>query len=290
MREITDVMLVTTANPTYLKCWNPVSEVWKTKFGVTPHLLFFDTEDHFKRSQDAGLLRDDWGEVTVMHPELPFENPSRPWEAPTLLFWMAKYFQGGPGPRIIAGIDRMPLRPAWRELLPNALDDQLVVAFSGAYRPWSGVHWADGWLDLIKNRYPYYPSEWVIGRKDTFYEMYDTEVDPFCFLARVATADLVPMFNNVAGRWGLDEAYHSQQLSLRAGSPRVSLPDGFWPRVCASCRLVYGKAFKDSDIKAGRYGSMNGGWADRGEKDPWLRKVIDAIPDYRDMGLHGREN
>jgi hypothetical protein len=62
--KINRVILATNNNPLYYDFWNPISKVYKEKFGIEPTLVWLGTEQEYIDSP----LDNTYGEVLIVEP------------------------------------------------------------------------------------------------------------------------------------------------------------------------------------------------------------------------------
>ena len=98
--KVDRVILSSNNSKVYYDFWNPLSKVYKEKFGIIPTLIWVGTEEE---KNNAGISSE-YGEVIVVDPNPNYTIPS---QCPWALFWATQFFQEEVC--FICGIDEVPL-------------------------------------------------------------------------------------------------------------------------------------------------------------------------------------
>ena len=183
-------------NPLYSDFWEPVSKVWKLRFGITPHLIYFGEQD----------LSEEWGTVTKVTPVkgIPIHFQTQ-WAR----FWFTS--QEEDSVCIVSDIDMFPVSKHHFGDQLSDIDSNKYVHLTGNHRPLPVCyHVAKG--SVFKK---------VLKLDDTFEES----------CKRIWSTSLAPDSHMGLERWGLDEAYTTQLLEVYTEPDLVLLPNSVGPRL-----------------------------------------------------------
>lgn len=161
------------SNPLYLDFWEPVSKLWKLKFGVTPVLLYFGEGDPTTK----------YGDVIKIDcmPSIPL-----PLQCQWARYWYATTIKDNVG--IISDIDMLPLSKHY-------FIDQIKNIDNTKY-----VH-----LNPCFGEYPRIPACYHVATGDTYEKVlgkYDTFAESMNDLISVMSGDC----------WYFDEAYSTHKI------------------------------------------------------------------------------
>ena len=189
----TRVILTANENPNYYHFWNPLSKVYKEKFGITPTLIWFGNKKDIKR---LGLSKE-YGDIVV-------QKPVKDYPIPVQTTWALYYFTKLYPDDIITicGIDEVPLSKMFLfDMVQDVSDDAYVMLIGDAYRP---HYWA--------NEGGVSPSGGHMAKGSTFQKAYEFE-DTFEEEFEKVYNNKVPAFwESTAGQWGKDESYMSLKI------------------------------------------------------------------------------
>lgn len=207
MPKVNRVILALTRNKNYTGYWNYVSEIWATKFGVIPTLIFYGDPGE----KELCNLSEAYGEIVCL-PRIPEVtlNLEREWACTWGLFFGASLYCDEIC--MLSGIDQIPLGGLFFDHLQKvpSWPDKYAIGFGDAYQ---GTH---------------FPSSHHVARGSKFREIYD--LNP-CWQIEVTK-----VFSTrwrwacvMEDAWCLDEAYSSSLLAQRIKQHQDVHPmDIFW--------------------------------------------------------------
>lgn len=202
--KIDRVIVVLNNNKNYVSFWNVFSKIWKTKFKVTPTLMFVGTDDELKEND----LSQKYGEIIRLEPlsEVVLDS-SLDWSVTWALFYGPTLF-----PEEVcmtSGIDQLPLSDKFIASISEDSKESYIVGFAGAYRDIPNI----------------FPSSHHVALGKTFKEMYEIEDDWHSEIRKVFNTR--SRYTRLSGNyWGLDEAYSSERL-LDSNSDKIVYKDIF---------------------------------------------------------------
>lgn len=201
--KINRVILASNFNPTYYHFWNPLSKVYKEKFGINPTLVWLGTEDEMK---EAGIS-EEYGDVIIQepHPEYPV-----PFQSTWALFWATQFYKDDVC--IIMGIDQVPLSRMFFDMVEPLNIDDYAMLIADAYRP----HY---WTETAS------PSSYHVATGESYCKVYGFEKDFKDEVEKVVNSGVKAFWEDTAGRWGIDETYSCYKL--REGKVNVVAIDNF---------------------------------------------------------------
>jgi hypothetical protein len=257
--KINRVILVTDANPMYVDFWNPISKVYRDKFGWEPTLVFLGS-----REQAAEL-----GMLSISYGLIPHPDYSLPLQAT-----LAMAFAAGQFPNdtiLIQGIDEVMLSPLFPSMVDKYEDDTYVQLIDDAYLP---HHWS--------NPGGTSPSGLHVAKGSTFQRVYDFPASFHEYVERVCGSG-IPAFWDAPdrdGRWGLDESHTSQKLrEFRDKGGKVACEGKFGLLVerRIECERWKEPVYDLDKLNAGWYSQSHlcRPYADHKE---WLDKLFNDIP------------
>ena len=191
--KIDRVILTSNTDKTYYEFWNQLSYTYKEKFGITPTLVFFGTEDEFN---NLGLSKE-YGEVFF---EKPIQSVGN-WQYTWALFYYTKFFPNETC--VLMGIDQIPLGSYFlKDIIENVNENDYVMLIDDAYitlgetdKDWS----SDGFS----------PSAYHISKGSVFNEIYKFEESFESEILKIKNLNVKTMWGN---SWGTDEGYSSSVL------------------------------------------------------------------------------
>jgi hypothetical protein len=190
--RVNRVILVTDANPMYADFWNPISKVYREKFGITPTLVFLGDNPH----QLGFELTDNSALIFTPHPEY-----SMPLQATLAMSYATGFYPDDT--ILIQGIDEVMLSPLFLNMVDKYEDDTYVQLIDDAYRP---HHWSQKGGTS--------PSGLHIAKGSTFQKVYDFPATFHEYVERVNNSGIGAFWDapDRDGKWGLDESYTSHKL------------------------------------------------------------------------------
>jgi hypothetical protein len=200
--KVDRVILSSNLNPMYYDFWNPVSKIYKEKFGITPTLIFFGTEED---SKNIGLS-DEFGEIIYEKEILSIPN----WQFTWALFYFTKFFENETC--LIMGIDHIPLGTYFiRDVIEDITDDKYVMLVDNHYSftKQQPIDWDLG---------GYCQSSYHIAKGKTFVDFYNFADSFEEEIIKVSKSNVKPMWGN---GWGMDEAYSSKILYEYPNKKRI---------------------------------------------------------------------
>lgn len=197
--KIDRVILSSNADPTYYHFWNALAPVYRDKFGIRPTLVWFGTEQEFN---DCGLDAS-LGDVHFIeaHPDYHI-----PWQTTWGLFWVTQFYPNDTC--FIIGIDQIPLSGMFiRDMIAPYHEDDYVMLISDAYKP---TYW--------KNEGGASPSSYHIAKGSIYNAVYSFEKEWKDEADKVGKSGINGLWENTAGRWGIDESYSCHMLRKYKGN------------------------------------------------------------------------
>jgi hypothetical protein len=191
--KIDRVLLSTNKDPMYYGFWNNLSFTYKEKFGITPTLIFFGTENDVN---SIGLSRE-FGEILCQEPIKNVNN----WQYTWSLFYFTKFFQNEIC--LTMGIDQIPLGTHFlKDLIKDISDEKYVMLIDNhyVYLNQSKDNWDTGGVSQ---------TAYHISKGETFNKIYNFEQDFEDEIYKIQSLKLKTMWGN---DWGMDETYSSKIL------------------------------------------------------------------------------
>ena len=163
--KVDRVILATNNNPLYYDFWNNLSFTYKEKFGITPTLIFFGTEEELSEIN----LSKEYGDIIVQAPVPDI----KPWQYTWGLFYFTKFFEDEVC--AIMGIDQIPMGTYFLgDVIQNVPDENYVMLIDDQYK-------LEGKSKFTWNENGFSPSAYHIAKGSTFWDVYDFE-ETFSFL------------------------------------------------------------------------------------------------------------
>jgi len=258
--KVDRVILSTTNNPLYYDFWNPLSKVFKEKFGISPTLVWLGTEDEYK----ASPLNDTYGDVYILEPN---PNYGLAMQSTWALYWMTQHFPDDVC--FIQGIDEVPLSMMFLgDKIAEYSNDDYVMLIADAYLP---HHWTK---DQSAS-----PSGQHVAKGSTFDKIYKFEDNFKDEIDKVCGAGVRAFWEDTAGRWGLDETYFSLRLREYEDESIIKSLDNFGLMVQ---RRIECERYKQPEYNIDL---LNQGWYSQGHlcrpfanHVEWLTKLYNDIP------------
>lgn len=200
--QIKHVILATDTNPTYYQFWNPISKIWKTKFNISPVLVFIGTD----KDKENCELSEEYGTIFV---QPPVPGIPTAWSATWSLYYYTQFFLNDVC--LIMGIDQIPLSTAFiKDKIKNIDEDSYVMYIADAY---------DGPGDVWKRT----PTSREIGRFPTAYHAAKGKLFKKIYNFENTFEDEIRKLNSMNNlpystspdlpvKWGIDESYASHKL------------------------------------------------------------------------------
>ncbi len=187
----TKVSISCNSNPYYLEFWEPVSRMWKKKFGIHPYLFFV--------GKPADAPRNDWGTVVCVDPVdgIP-EHTQAQWAR-------FHYTQSDPDAVwITSDIDMFPLSKYYFLEMAKSADDDCFVS-------------------LNSNMVDYFPVCYNIARGDVFRKVLDLNpnfAEDVTAVYNSTMSDSHSVNGQVFTNWSADEQYSSAKIcAYRKNNP-----------------------------------------------------------------------
>lgn len=206
--KIDRVILSANNLPMYYDFWNPVSKVYKEKFGITPTLLWTGTEDEL----NATNLSRAYGDILTVETHKDYGIP---FQSTWALYWATQFFPDDVC--FICGIDEVPLSGMFlKDIIAPYSNDDYVMTIADAYLP---NHWTK---DQSAS-----PSGQHSAKGSTFMDIYKFEPTFVKEVEKVVSAGVRAFWEDTAGRWGLDETYFSLRLREYPNKERIKSLNNF---------------------------------------------------------------
>lgn len=206
--KIDRVILVSNNNETYYGFWNPLSRVYKEKFGIKPTLVWVGTE----KEKNECNISDEFGEVIVVEPNNKYPLSQCTWAS----FWITQFFQNDVC--FICGIDEVPLSGMFiKDIVSQYSENDYLMLIADAYLP---DHWT---IDASTS-----PSGQHVSLGRNFVKIYNFENDFKDEVEKIFNSGAHEAYirRNPNGYWpvilehpywGIDECYYSQVLRSYKG-------------------------------------------------------------------------
>lgn len=194
--KIDKVILTCNYNSLYTGFWNPLSRLYKVKFGIDPVLVFLGTEEELQNSK----LNEDYGQI-IRHDNV--KSPNVNWTTTWALFYFTQKFPEDVF--LIMGIDQIPMGTKFIEnYISEFGNDDYVMVINDAYEH-NGFSkcWSKGGIS---------PSSYHIAKGKTFKEIYKFEET---FQSEISKIESLHGSN-----WGVDEIYSSKIL-FESKNPKI---------------------------------------------------------------------
>ena len=210
--KIDRVLLSSNSNINYYPYWNPLSKVYREKFGVIPTLIWVGTE---QEKNDCGISTE-YGDVVVVEPNPKYPTSSQcTWST----YWSTHLFPNDTC--FICGIDEVPLSGMFmKDMIAEYSDNSYVMLIADAYTP---DHWSIAGGTS--------PSGQHVAKGSTFMRIYEFENDFKDEIDKVYSSGSLETYliRNPQGyqsdhfKWGTDETYFSHKLRSYIGDEIISL-------------------------------------------------------------------
>ena len=196
--KIDRVILATNNNPLYYDFWNPLSKVYKEKFGIAPTLVWLGTEQEYINSP----LDNKYGEVLIVEPHSDYRLA---WQSTWSLFWATQFYPEDTC--IIMGIDQVPLSTMFFDMVKELPEDAYAMLIADAYLP---HHWSkEGSAS---------PSSYHVAKGKTYMDVHSFELDFKEEAKKVYESGVKAFWEEGEGMWGIDETYSCANLRKYNGS------------------------------------------------------------------------
>jgi hypothetical protein len=199
--KVNRVLLSVNNNKTYSCFWNIVSYVWKTKFNISPTLIFYGTEDEFK-SNDFDFT---YGDYILLEKFDDISHNGKDWATTWCPFYVATLF--GEEICMTSGIDQIPISNLFIERVNQIDNNMFVVGFSEAYQNYNTG--TLGYFNTQTN--VMYPTGHLAGSGKKFKEIFGISNKWKDEIYKVFNSKLRYHLPN--SNWGLDECYGSEKIS-----------------------------------------------------------------------------
>jgi hypothetical protein len=200
--KIDRVLLSVNNNKTYSCFWNLVSYVWKTKFNVTPTLIFHGTEDEFKSNQFDFT----YGDYILLEKFNDISNNTKDWATTWSPFYAATLFDDEIC--MTSGIDQIPISNLFFERIKNINNDMFVIGFSECYENYKPN--TLGYFNTKTN--VMYPSSHLAGSGQKFKDIFGISDNWRDEIYKVYNSK--EKYYLSENNWGLDECYFSEKISI----------------------------------------------------------------------------
>ena len=176
----------------YYGFWNPLSKVYKEKFGIEPTLVWLGTEEEY----EASGCNNEYGEVMIVEPS---EDYRIAWQSTWALFWATQFYLEDTC--IIMGIDQVPLSNMFFDMVHPLGADSYAMLIDDAYRPhyWSNEGSAS-------------PSSYHVAKGSTFMEVHKFDLEFKEEVKKVYESGVKAFWEEGEGMWGIDETYSCHNL------------------------------------------------------------------------------
>ena len=188
--KIDRVILSSDNNPLYYNFWNPLSKVYKTKFGITPTLIWIGT----KAEATKAKISTEYGDVKYVAKN---KNYPVPFQTTWALFWATQFYKKDVC--WIMGIDQVPLSRLFIDKVKDLADDDYAMLISDAYRP-------QNWEKTAS------PSSYHVAKGSTFLKVHKFHKTFSTEIKKVVDSGVKAFWEDTAGRWGMDESYSCHML------------------------------------------------------------------------------
>ena len=199
----TRVILTSNLNPIYYHFWNPISKVYKEKFGIIPTLIWLGTK---KEAKEAGISSE-YGEIKYVKPHPDYHLP---WQTTWVSFWSTQFYPNDVC--IMMGIDQVPLSRMFFDMAKDVSDEDYAMLIADAYKP-------NYWTTTAS------PSAYHIAKGSTFMKVFNFEKNFKKEAEKVYNSGIMGFHETTEGRWGIDENYSCAKL--REGKVNVVAFDNF---------------------------------------------------------------
>lgn len=258
--KVTRIILVSDPNPIYCDFWNPISKVYREKFGIETSLVWLGTRDQLYRAgiEDTDVI------FCTHHPDYPV-----PFQTALAMFYFTKAF---PDDTLLTqGIDEVHLSPMFiRYSIAGYDDDSYVQMIADAYKP---NYW--------RNHGGVSPSGQHVAKGSTFQKVFNFPDTFNAFVEQVVNSGIPAFWEDTAGRWGLDESYVSHVLRESQGVEMIS---------CTDFRLFCDRRIECERSKETPYDieKLNAGWYSQAHlcrpyanHKEYLDKLFNDIPVWK---------
>lgn len=261
--KINRVILVCDANPMYADFWNPISKVYREKFGWEPTLIYLG-KDVGEFNECKFDMPKEGATVFVPHPDY-----SIPLQATLAMSYATKYYPDDT--ILIQGIDEVMLGPLFPNMVDKYEDYTYVQLIDDAY---GEHHWSKPGGTS--------PSGLHVAKGSTFKKVYDFPNTFHEYVERVYNSG-IPAFWDAPdrdGKWGLDESYTSHKLrEFRDKGGKVA-SEGQFRLLCErriECERWKEPEYDMDKLKAGWY-SQSHLCRPYADHKAWLDKLFNDIP------------
>lgn len=184
------VIVTANNNPLYYPFWNPISRVYKERFGIEPTLVWVGSP---VEAVECGIS-DEFGDIIYTDPNPDYPVPFQcTWAA----FWATQFFTDDVIMTI--GIDQIPLSRMFIDMVNDIPDTDYAMLISDAYLP---HHWTSTSS----------PSAYHIAKGSTFKKVHNFEFDFKQEIEKMVQSGTKAFWEDTEGRWGLDESWSCKNL------------------------------------------------------------------------------
>lgn len=207
--KINRVILACNNNSLYYDFWNPLSKVYKEKFGIIPTLIFLGTVDELKKCN----ISDEYGEVVLLAPNPKYPTAS---QCTLALFWYTQFYEDEVC--FINGIDQVPLSGLFiKDLIKDISEEAYVMMIADACNP--------DWTDEKGVS----PSSYHIAKGKKFKEIFSFQDNFINDVDKIYNSGILEEYlnHNPSGyqsefyKWGIDETYFSYKLRNYKGDIKI---------------------------------------------------------------------
>lgn len=239
--KVTRVILSSNNNPVYSQFWNPISQVYAEKFGITPTLVWFGKEQDV---QDLKLSRIH-GEIIVQEPDLRYHIG---WQSAWTIFYYMKFYPDDVF--CTMGIDQIPLSPLLIRDIPSTVpDDTYLMLADDAYTP---SHWAKPGGTS--------PTSFHIMKGSIANKVYSFEDTYYKELQKIFSSGIHAYYEEGGENWGLDESYSSHKLRQYADAGGKVDSKSIFKFICErriECMRCNEPDYSESMLMSGGYGDAH---------------------------------
>ncbi len=214
--KIDKVLLSSNNNKSYTVFWNTVSFVWKTKFNITPVLVFYGTVEEF----NSNNFDFTYGEYIILEKFTEISDNGKDWVPTWSLFFAASKFEDEIC--MTSGIDQIPITNLFFNEINDINNEKLIIGFADAYKNY--VKTTLGYFNIQTNLM--YPSSHLVSKGSKFKKIFDISDNWSDEIHKVY--DNRNRFYLTEGCWGLDECYASEKISNYINQDEIHYMDLFW--------------------------------------------------------------
>jgi hypothetical protein len=214
--KINKVLLPVNNNKTYTCFWNIVSFVWKSKFNITPVLIFYGSVEEF----NSNNFDFTYGEYIILDKVENIPIEVNDWVPTWSIIFASSLFENEVC--MTSGIDQIPISDFFLKKIEEIEDVKFVVGLSDAYKNYKPN--TLGYFNMQTNIM--YPTSHLVGLGSTFNKIFN--------ISENWTEEINKLYNNrhnyhlTFGNWGLDECYSSEKISKYEIQNDIYYMDFFW--------------------------------------------------------------